>query len=166
MLKLVAVRSIGPQSHHKCYLRAAVRSFTAARSPNFRANTIAASASIQTSHASRRAQPHSVRRTDGARPIAISCLGAFWTPADQARGCHCIHRHPKTCTQHTAQAEVKRLFVGPEPAGHYLICVRGVCEPSPLNANTNKRKNRNVLETELSGTDTKTDRATPIARQR
>ena len=41
-----------PHSH----TRAAVRSFTTARSPNFRANTIAASASIQTTHASRRAQ--------------------------------------------------------------------------------------------------------------
>ena len=41
---------------------------------------------------------HIVHRTVGARPIAISCLGAFWTPADRARGCHCIHRHPKTCT--------------------------------------------------------------------
>ena len=43
--------------------------------------------------------PHSVHRTDGARPIAISCLGAFWTPADRARGCHFIHRHPKNCTK-------------------------------------------------------------------
>jgi hypothetical protein len=25
-------------------------------------------------------------------------LALFWTPADRARGCHCIHRHPKTCT--------------------------------------------------------------------
>jgi hypothetical protein len=24
-----------------------------------------------------------VHRTVGARPIAISCLGAFWTPADE-----------------------------------------------------------------------------------
>ena len=45
-----------------------------------------------------RSNPHSVHRTAGARPIAISRLGAFWTPADRARGCHCIHRHPKTCT--------------------------------------------------------------------
>ena len=36
--------------------RAAVRSFTAARPPNLRANTIAASAPILTTHASRRAQ--------------------------------------------------------------------------------------------------------------
>ena len=43
--------------------------------------------------------PHSVHRTVGARPIAISCLGAFSDAADRARGCHCIHRHPKTCTR-------------------------------------------------------------------
>jgi hypothetical protein len=60
---------------------------------------------------------HSVHRTVRARPIAISCLGAFWTPADRARGCHCIHRHPKTCTgaefvvlwrDHRAQEIVER----------------------------------------------------------
>ena len=35
----------------------------------------------------RHSNPHSVHCTAGARPIAISCLGAFWTPADRARGC-------------------------------------------------------------------------------
>jgi hypothetical protein len=55
MLKLVAVRSIA-RSRTTNATRAAVRSFTVAPSPNFRANTIAASAPIQTSHASRRAQ--------------------------------------------------------------------------------------------------------------
>ena len=47
-----------------------------------------------------RSNPHSVHCTAGARPIAISCLGAFWTPADRARRCHCIHRHPKTWTEY------------------------------------------------------------------
>jgi hypothetical protein len=54
--------------------------------------------------------PHSVHRTAGALPIAISCLGAFWTPADRARDCDSIHRHPKTCTEHRG--------------GHTAICAR------------------------------------------
>jgi hypothetical protein len=52
MLKLVAVHSIGPQSHDKCYPSRSA--FLHRRA--LRANTIAASAPIQTTHASRRAQ--------------------------------------------------------------------------------------------------------------
>ena len=46
-----------------------------------------------------RLNPHSARRTAAAPPTAISCLGAFPTPA--ARACGLIRdcRRPKTCTE-------------------------------------------------------------------
>src|SRR5271154_1634765 len=42
--------------------------------------------------------PHSAGCTLRALPTAISCLGAFRTPAAGARGWHRGCRHPKTCT--------------------------------------------------------------------
>jgi hypothetical protein len=45
-----------------------------------------------------RSNLHSARCTLRALPTAISCLGAFRTPAAQARGWHRGCRRPKTCT--------------------------------------------------------------------
>ena len=108
-LKLVAVRSIGRQSHHKCYPSCSSfldrRAFTQPPRQHDRRQR----PDPNHSRITPRSNPHSVRRTAGARPIAISCLGAFWTPADRARRCHCIHRHPKTCTL----AEVDRFIRSP-----------------------------------------------------
>jgi hypothetical protein len=44
------------------------------------------------------ANPHSARRTAAAPPTAISCLGAFPTPATTARQCLRYRQRPKTCT--------------------------------------------------------------------
>ena len=47
---------------------------------------------------SQRPNPHRARCTATAQPTAISCLGAFRTPAAPARGEPRRCRHPKTCT--------------------------------------------------------------------
>lgn len=43
--------------------------------------------------------PHSACGSAGAPPTAISCLGAFWTPAASVGGGARHRRRPKTCTQ-------------------------------------------------------------------
>lgn len=42
--------------------------------------------------------PHSACGSAGAPPTAISCLGAFWTPAASVGGGARHRRRPKTCT--------------------------------------------------------------------
>jgi hypothetical protein len=43
--------------------------------------------------------PHSACGSAGAPPTAISCLGAFWTPAASVGGGARHRRRPKTCTE-------------------------------------------------------------------
>src|SRR3981081_3992504 len=43
--------------------------------------------------------PHSACGSAGAPPTAISCLGAFWTPAASVGGGARHRRRPKTCTK-------------------------------------------------------------------
>ena len=65
----------------------ALRSFTPARSPMLRGKPIVADRFGPTSSSpTPRPNPHSARGTAGAPLPAISCLGAFRTPAATARG--------------------------------------------------------------------------------
>ena len=102
--------------------RAAVRSFTAARSSNLRANTIAASTPIQTSHASRRAQ------------IPIACAAPTAHDRSQFRALALFGRRP-----------IKRVaaivvFTGIQKPAHStqhtsgseeIVCGARACRPLP-----------------------------------
>src|SRR5882762_5241989 len=62
----------------------AIRSFAPARTPKIRAKAIRSPASAQLPQHTPTPNPHSIRCTVGASHPAISCLGAFRTPAVRA----------------------------------------------------------------------------------
>src|SRR5208282_2568782 len=59
--------------------------------------------------------PHSARRTAAELPTAISCLGAFPTPAARASGLIRDRRRPKTCTSTDSRDAQKGTLNGSIP---------------------------------------------------
>jgi hypothetical protein len=90
----------------------AARSFTPTCSPWICGKPIAATAPLQPHQAQPRRQiPIAPAAPPGAPLPAISCLGAFPTPAAGAHGWHRHRRRPKTCTISDIRTAAEKLAI-------------------------------------------------------